>query len=290
MVFRVLLIVLILGTNLVFAQNNNLFVTEFNFVAGNSNSVGFQDSKVSFKYPVNFKNGILINGLEYSNYKMDYNSDEMLNEDMLGIECFNSIAYSLEFNKEILNDWSYSISVSPTIASNFESSISWDDLLIDYGVVFSKKYIKNKLQLGVVRNASFGFNTPIPVITFEGAINKNLTYNVGFPITEFLYKVNKTNQFSLYAKPKGFYINIANEVFVNVDDEVKKAQFQSVISGLKYSHCIDDNWKIEVDAGYQLKSDYKLLDKNLNSVYEFKTKNNFSAGISLKFDLLNDKS
>jgi len=77
---------------------------------------------------------------------------------------------------------------------------------------------------------------------------------------------------------------------VNMDDEVEKAQFQSIVSGLKYSHCIDDNWKIEFDAGYQLKSDYELLDKNLNSVYEFKTKNNFSAGVSLKFNLLNDKS
>lgn len=289
MFLRVFL-VLILVSNLALAQNSALFATEFNFVSSSSSAVGFLDSNVTFKYPTNYKTGVLTHSLTYSNYNIDYNSNEMLNEDKLGIESFKSISYTLEFNKNILNNWSYSISVSPIISSNFDSTISWGDLFFDGSVVFSKDFAKNKLQLGVVKNLTFGFNTPIPLITIDGLINKKLTYSIGFPVTEFLYKVNATNKFSLYAKPKGFYANITNEILVNVNDEVKRAQYQSIISGLKYSHCIDDNWKIEVDAGYQLKSDYELLDKNLNSVYEFKTKNNFSAGVSLKFNLINDKS
>ncbi len=290
MVLRVLLIVLILGTNLIVAQTDNLFVTEFNYVPSSSNSVGFQDANVTFNYPIEFKEGVLTNSLAYSNYKIDYNSDEILNESLLGIESFKSVAYTLQFKKEILNGWEYSISASPAISSNFESNISFDDVIFNGAAIFSKKYTNNKLKFGVIRNSSYGFNTPIPVVSIAGAINQKLTYSVGFPITEFLYKVNTRNQFSLYAKPKGFYSNITNEIVVNIDDEVEKAQFQSIISGLKYSHNIDDNWKIEVDAGYQLKSDYELLDKDLNSVYEFKTKNNLSAGVSLKFNLLNDKS
>ncbi|WP_111709882.1 DUF6268 family outer membrane beta-barrel protein [Lutibacter citreus] len=291
MAFRVLFIlVLCIGSNVIYGQQDNLFATEFNYVPSNSNSVGFKNSNVTFNYAVKVKKGTLINSLEYSNYKVDYNSNEKLNSDLLGIECFNSIGYSLKFNKEILNGWSYSIGVSPTITSNLESSISLDDFIINGEAVFSKKYTKSKLNLGVIRNSSFGFITPIPLITFEGEINENLKYSVGFPITEFSYKVNNTNMFSMYVKPKGFYANIGNEAYVNVDGEVKKAKFQSFISGLKFSHCIDNNWKIEVDAGYQLKSDYELLDENLNSVYEFKTKNNISVGVSLKFNLLNDKS
>lgn len=287
MAFRVLFSVLFIGCS-AFAQQNNLFVTEFNYVHGSTNTVGFQNSNATLKYPLKLQKGTLINSLEYTNYKVDYN--DKLDEAAFGIETFKSIAYALKFNKDILNGWNYSISVSPTLASNFESKVSTDDLFINGGVVFTKMYAKNKLKLGVVRNLSYGFNSPIPVIAVEGSLNENLAYSVGFPITEFLYKVNNTNQFSLYAKPKGFYANIGNSVFVNVNDEVEKAQFQSYVSGLKFSHSIDENWKIEFDAGYQLKSEYNLLDKNLNSVYEFKTKNNFSAGVSLKFDLLNNKS
>ena len=290
MFFRVLFIVVCIGSNAVFAQQNNLFATEINYVPGSSNTVGFQNSVVAFKYPVTLKKGTLINSLEYSNYKMDYNATEKLDETDLGIESFKSIAYSLEYTNEISNGWNYAVTASPKIASNFESTISMDDVRIEGSFVFSKMYAKNKLKLGVVRNSSFGFETPIPVIAVEGAINDKVTYSVGFPITEVSYKVNNTNQFSMYAKPKGFYANIGNSVFVNVDDEVKKAQFQSIVSGVKFSHSIDDNWKIEFDAGYQLKSDYNLLDKKENSVYEFKTKNNFSAGVSLKFNVLNNKS
>ena len=290
MFFRVLFIVVCIGSNTVFSQQNNLFATEINYVPGSSSTVGFQNSVVAFKYPVTLKKGTLINSLEYSNYKMDYNATEKLDVTAFGIVDFNSIAYSLEYRNEILNGWNYAITASPTIASNFESSISLDDVSLEGSVVFSKMFAKNKLKLGVVRNSSFGFETPIPVIAVEGAINEKVTYSVGFPITEVSYKVNETNQFSMYAKPTGFYATIGNSVFVNVDDEVKKAQFQSIVSGIKFSHSVDENWKIEVDAGYQLKSEYELLDKNENSVYEFKTKNNFSAGVSLKFNVLNNKS
>ena len=290
MFFRVLFIVVCIGSNAVFAQQNNLFATEINYVPGSSSTVGFQNSVVAFKYPVTLKKGTLINSLEYSNYKMDYNATEKLDVTAFGIVDFNSIAYSLEYRNEILNGWNYAITASPTIASNFESSISLDDVSLEGSVVFSKMFAKNKLKLGVVRNSSFGFETPIPVIAVEGAVKDKVTYSVGFPITEVSYKVNDTNHFSMYAKPTGFYATIGNSVFVNVDDEVKKAQFQSIVSGIKFSHSVDENWKIEVDAGYQLKSEYELLDKNENSVYEFKTKNNFSAGVSLKFNVLNNKS
>ncbi|UMB59882.1 DUF6268 family outer membrane beta-barrel protein [Lutibacter sp. A80] len=291
MAYRVLLIFLMLGANLIVAQtNDDLFVTGFNYVPGTSNSVGFQEANVAFDYSVDFKEGVLTNSLAYSNHKINYNSNEVLNESLLGIESFESVAYTLQFKKAISNGWGYLISASPSISSNFESSISFDDVIFNGAVIFSKMFINKKLNFGVVRNSSYGFSTPIPVVSIAGAINQKLTYSVGFPIIEFLYKVNTKNQFSLYAKPKGFYSNITNEIVVNIDDEVEKAQFNSIVSGLKYSHSIDDNWKVELDAAYQLKSDYELLDKNLNSVYEFKTKNNFSAGVSLKFNLLNDKS
>ena len=289
MFYRVLFIVVCIGSHAIFAQQNSLFVTEIKYVPGTSNTVGFQKSMVGFNYPIALKKGTLTNSLQYSNYKMDYNSNEKLDYSTLNLKSFNSIAYSLSFNNELSNDWAYTISVAPTIASNFNSSVSINDVSIEGGLVFSKIIADKKLHLGVVRNSSFGFETLIPVISVDGAINKNLRYSIGFPITEFLYSINNINQFGAYVKPEGFYANTGNNLVIN-NDTVEKAKFQSFVSGIKFSHCIDDNWKIEFDAGYQLKSDYDLLDENNNSVYEFKTKNNISAGVSLKFNLLNNKS
>lgn len=282
--------VLCMGSSVVFSQQENLFVTEFKYVPSTSNTVGFQDSNVAFKYAVKLKNGSLINGLKYTSNRVIYNDSEKLEEEPLGIELFQSIAYSLNLKKEIVNGWSYNVNIAPTVASNFESSLTFDDFFVDGGVVFAKKFNNNTIHFGVVRNLFYGFHSPIPLITVDGAINDNLKYSVGFPITELSYIVNNTNEFSMFVKPKGFYANIANDLVVNVDDDVESVQFQSFVTGLQFSHCVDDNWLIVFDAGYQLKSDYELLDKNKNSVYEFKTKNNFSAGVSLKFNLLNDKS
>ena len=77
---------------------------------------------------------------------------------------------------------------------------------------------------------------------------------------------------------------------IDSDSLAEKARYQSIISGINFSHVIDDNWKIGLDVGYQLSSTYELLDKNKNSVLEFKTKNSVDVGLSLKFNLLNNKN
>lgn len=289
--FRIVLLIVFIGINTVFAQENNVSVNvDFSYVPEQTNSVGFQNSSVEINFPVYIKKGFFINSIQYSSYKMNYPSNQEMVSSYIDVNCFKSIGYSISYANSISNNWSYLVDVKPTLSSNFDSNINKSDFLLNGGIVFTKKYKNSSLQLGAIKNSNFGFNKLIPVISFNGNLSEKVSYKLGIPITELTYKVNQTNSFNAYVKPKGFYANIGNEAYIDSDSLAEKVRYQSIISGINFSHAIDDNWKIGLNVGYQLSSTYELLDKNKNSVLEFKTKNSFDVGLSLKFNLLNNKN
>ena len=97
------------------------------------------------------------------------------------------------------------------------------------------------------------------------------------------YKFNKNNNVKFYAQPKGFVANLSNNLVFD-NNIAKKVKYQSIITGIKYNHRIDDYWQIFLDTGYQLSSNFNLENGNTD-VYEFNTKDQFYAGVGLKFNL-----
>ncbi|WP_298363789.1 DUF6268 family outer membrane beta-barrel protein [uncultured Lutibacter sp.] len=259
---------------------------DFNFVPKESNSFGFNNSSVEINVPTKLKKGLFINSLSYSKYKINYTSTESINTDYL--ESFNSIEYSLKYLNILNSNWSYSVEISPTVSSNFESKILFKDVILNGELVFKRKLKVGSFQIGLLKNSNVGFKNLVPVISYSSSINDNINYTLGFPQSKVQYKLNSTNSLNLYIKPKGFYANLSDAIMLNSFEEAEKALFQSVITGLNYIHKIDDYWKISLDAGYQLKADYKLLNNN-RSVYEFNSKNKLYMGLNLKFDLLKCK-
>ncbi|MBI9040364.1 DUF6268 family outer membrane beta-barrel protein [Lutibacter sp.] len=289
--FKIVLLSVFIGFNSIIAQDNNVSAgVDFSFVPEHSNSVGFQNKVVSINFPVKIKSGLLLNSLQFSNYQMNYDSDLKMNTSFIDEDTFKTISYSMSYINSINNNWSYLVEVKPVLSSNFATDITSNDFLLNGGIILTKKYESSSFQLGAIKNSSYGFNSIIPVIAFNGNLSDKVSYTLGIPITELTYKVNQTNTFKTYIKPNGFYANIGNEAFEDTTSIAEKARFQSIVSGINFSHSIDDNWKIGLDVGYQISSTYELLDKNKNSVYEFQTKNNVNVGVSLKFNLLNNKN
>ena len=284
--FNRVLFILFFSFHLGFSQNEVQMKIDFNFVPKESNSFGFNNSSVEINVPTKLKKGLFINSLSYSKYKINYTSTESINTDYL--ESFNSIEYSLKYLNILNSNWSYSVEISPTISSNFESKILFKDVILNGELVFKRKLKVGSFQIGLLKNSNVGFKNLVPVISYSSSINDNINYTLGFPQSKVQYKLNSTNSLNLYIKPKGFYANLSDAIMLNSFEEAEKALFQSVITGLNYIHKIDDSWKISLDAGYQLKADYKLLNNN-RSVYEFNSKNKLYMGLNLKFDLLKCK-
>jgi hypothetical protein len=285
--FRVLFVILFIGINSIIAQDDALLNIENGFVPERSNSVGFNNSYIEINVSSKISKGVLTNSVFYSEYRLKYSSDEFMNTEYL--EQFRSIGYTLKYFNTINSEWSYNLALSPTISSNLESNVSFRDVILNGSLIFTKKYNNSKFELGLVNNSNYGYNSPIPLITFSSKIANNLSYKFGFPESTLNYQINSKNNLNLYVKPKGYYANLSNKIVLNESDFAEKSRFRSVISGLNYEHTIDDYWKILFDAGYQLSSNYDLLNNN-NRVYQFNAKNSFYVGFNLKFDLLKENN
>jgi hypothetical protein len=268
------------------AQNFEIFSGNIYSTLNNSNSVGLKNAIIKINLPLYLKKGGLTNKLFFSKYNLDYNSNETLNTS--SIESFKILKYSLEYYTPINNTWSFKTNFSPTISSNFDSNITMDDVFFNGSLVFIKSNKKSKFKVGVVYNISFGTKKPIPIINYSRKINNKASYILGMPITKIEYILNPTNKANIYLKPKGFYSNISNNIVLNNNEIAETVKYQSIQSGISYSHSIDEFWKLSLDAGYQFSSKYELLNNN-KSIYKFKMENSFFVGLNLKFNLLKNK-
>lgn len=268
------------------AQNFEIFNGNIYSTLNNSNSVGLKNATIKINLPLHLKKGRLTNRLFFSKYNLDYNSEEILNTS--NIESFKILKYSLEYYTPISNTWSLKTNFSPTISSNFEANITMDDVFFNGSLVFIKSNEKSIFKIGVVYNVSFGTKKPMPIISYSRKINNNTSYILGMPITKIEYIFNSINKANIYLKPKGFYSNISNNIVLNNNEIAEMVKYQSIQSGISYSHSIDEFWKLSLDAGYQFSSKYELLNNN-KSIYKFKMENSFFVGLNLKFNLLKNK-
>ncbi|NLP58539.1 DUF6268 family outer membrane beta-barrel protein [Lutibacter sp. B1] len=269
------------------AQDFRLLDVDFNSIPERSNSVGLNTMSIKINMPLNLKKGVLINSVSFTKYSLDYDSNELINTS--DIESFKTIRYSLGYLKKINNKWSFNVQVIPTISSNFESNLTLDDVTFDGGIIFIKSNNDSKFLLGLVYNSAFGTSAPIPIVSYSNKINDSVSYMLGFPITKMEYHFNLKNKANIYIMPKGFYANISDNIMLYNSKKAEKVKYRSILSGINYTHNVDDFWKISLDVGYQISSKYNLLNNNSN-VYKFDTKNNFYAGLSINLDLLNKKN
>jgi len=265
------------------AQNFEIFSAGLNSTLNNSNSVGLRNATINITIPLKLKKGMLTNSMSFSRYYLDYNTDEIMNTET--IESFKTLKYTLGYFTKINDTWGFKTNISPTISSNFDSDITMDDVFLNGSLAFVRSSKKGRLHLGLVYNTGFGTYKPMPIISYSRKVNHVFSYMLGMPITKIEYLINSTNKTNFYLKPKGFYSNISDNLIVDTNDIAEKVKYKSIQTGINYSHSIDEFWKLSLDAGYQFSTKYELLN-NKESVYEFKTKNSFYAGLNLKFDLL----
>ena len=277
--FRVLVFFLMsVLTVVVNAQNLELLDVEFNSTLNSSNSIGLKTASVKINIPSKLKRGgVLINSILFSSNTIDYGSNNFFNT--ATIENFQTLKYSLGFLNKINDEWKFKAQISPTLSSNFESDITFDDFFINGSFVFIRANKGSKLRLGLAYNSRFGMSTPIPVLSYSKKVSNTFSYTLGMPETKLEYKFSQHNRVNLYLKPKGFYSNIGNNIILDSSEKAEKAKFRAIVSGFNYLHQIDDYWNISLNAGYQISSKYNLLNGN-DSVYEFDTKNNFFVGLN----------
>lgn len=241
----------------------------------NNGSGGEKTSFNEFGFFVNvpktFKNDstILINGLGYASVNATmYNFSGLpSNEEDKKLQTFY---YQVSLLHKWNDKWSFVASLKPTIASDFEQSLSIDDFVLQASVLVSKKMNdKMKLGVGVLNSTRWGSPLVLPALSFHYKHKKH-QLNALLPVNlKYTYSFLPKNNLILgmkYAR-NGADFNVYSSTTANVN----KINYSRANIGFLATYKPRKFMRFELHTGISTGRTYNLIDDNLN-VTDFSSK------------------
>ncbi|MFY0655097.1 MAG: hypothetical protein JXQ96_23925 [Cyclobacteriaceae bacterium] len=108
------------------------------------------------------------------------------------VETTHSLQYSLIWEKVLNEKWDLLTIINPGLASDFEGSLSKDDLILTLAIAGIRKYNERlSIGYGVGFNPNFGTHHPLPVLALSWNNGRNMKIETIFPINlSFAYRPN----------------------------------------------------------------------------------------------------
>ncbi|MGQ1908545.1 DUF6268 family outer membrane beta-barrel protein [Marinifilum sp. RC60d5] len=269
--------------------NKEKFGADYTFIGkGSSNKggdVSFEkyDFRISFPKKLSKSRTLIFHKLEYAKTNIDYGTTLKTNNE---IENFHSVSYTLGFSKPIKKDWFLTAFISPSIASNFESSINFDELNLFGMVLLSKPINKKKnliLSLGALYSNTLGFPAPIPVASLMWKANKKWTLSLGFPRFDINYKASKLTALGINLIMAGENFTLSKDIaYDNTNKKFDNIRIRNIGGALYLNQKISKMIMLKVNSGYTFSRNFEFNDGS-DSVIDFDLDNNIyiKAGISI---------
>jgi Domain of unknown function (DUF6268) len=259
------------------AQEN--FSVNMNIKTEPTDKIDFNETNIgiSFNKKISTKNSIT-NTLEYSNLKMNYESDIFNTYENL--DRFNQIRNKFGFSHEISSATSLNFSITPTV--NFQSDLNKDAFSV-LGSFEAKQQLNShtSISIGAARTTAFGSPKFTPVLSVSYQISNASLLMIGFPDSKISYANNIRNKFSLSNSFNGnfYHLDTPN----NLNTTATKVSLSQMTSALEYERNVDKNWFLNFKAGYDFNKKYNLIDNDNHKVYDFNTGNGYVLGIGIKY-------
>ena len=250
-----------------------------------SSDFDYQKFGFSLNYPKKLGNGVLVNSFELGNHTLVYTKDYSL--ELSEIENFYEVGYTVLYSYPLKRDWRVTTWFNPQMVSNLQGSLSTEDILLNGGLIFTKKWGTSKnggsLGLGLLYTPISGRQGLLPYIVFRKAPSERLSYAIGFPNTYFRYLPNPTSDFKFGLNIHGLNANLSGESSpIFNDTQAGKLQFVNFNVKLSYSRFVFKALKMQLSAGHSLFNRYALADSDQSEIFDFDIGNRpfFSFGIS----------
>ena len=244
--------------------------------------VAFTEFRLALAFPKLLKNKktVLINGLEFTNLKPEFSSETPNSSPIT--KNFYSIAYRFGvINPLGSNGWSYSLGLKPTIASDFEESVSSEDFILQASVLFSKRANQNfKYGFGLTYSTRFGKKQVLPVVQLVYKRNNWGTYAYLPAYIAQFYHFN-TSKLGLSIRLNGNnynFMSTANVAGLDLD----KLSFSRVNIGPEYELKLTKSLRLNLNGGITVASKLDWLNGDGNSELDLSPENKFFAKIGLK--------
>ena len=273
------------------AQVRDLAGVDYTTTLGTDDDPDFARIRVWINIPTKLKGKerYLINGFRYSNAKINFNDDNGFSTQDL--EEFHSLEYTLGYTYPINDKWRFTAQVSPTITSNLTDGISFNDVIINGGVILirtiesGKNGKKSRLSVGLTYNQTIGIPAPIPFINYWREVSDRVTYTLGFPISKVKYFLNnKKSSLETFIRLDGYYANLSNDILVN-GENAEAISLSQIITGIGFDKYYGKRGNLFFKAGYSLRNSLRLNENISDEIFDFDLSNAFYLRVGFKFNL-----
>lgn len=286
-------IILFIGTKTYAQLQEDILSFNYGLAPIGHDNIDFYKTDFQLNLPITLQKGLLTTSIGFENYQINYTKDYSFSTG--DISKLYNINYALKYILPLQDTWELSVMAKAAIASNLTSKLTANDFLYtgeaQFKKVFKNTNTKTSLAFGASYNTITGKPNVLPIISYYKEVNQKLSIEIGFPKTLATYKLSDVSTLQSAFTLNGFYANLSSPMVINASNEIEKASFSATSLGLEYQYLMDDYWAISFKGGYALSNNYKLLDANNATVYNFNTvsKPFFSAGLTFSLKNQNKK-
>ncbi|WP_425235618.1 DUF6268 family outer membrane beta-barrel protein [Ulvibacterium sp.] len=238
----------------------------------------------------NLNSGKLQLGLDYLAHTFSfYNSSAAIGTD--SYDKTHTIQPEIGYYQNLGSNWAISVSLDPTLSSNFKNGPSSEDFIFNWSASFSKKWENGdfplSLALGLGRGTFFGEPTLFPLLSLEGKIADKWKYILGFPYTEVTYIINEKHSLSSKAIMSGIYANNSETVSVNGLENLEhtKLAYSGIDLGLEYNYYMSSGFITIVRAGFSMANSLEIMDSEDNPILDLGADSSPYIVMGLKYSL-----
>lgn len=231
------------------------------------------------------KGALYFHTVSYANMNIDYSAELGIPTEL---EQFHSFSYSIGASVPLKNEWRLTGVFSPTLASNFEGDVQFNDLQFLGIIFFGKAINKSKnlhLNIGAMYSNTLGSPTPLPYFSLTWKPNKQLTYELGFPNTGITYKVNEKLSLGSKLFIAGDNLRLGdNLVYQNESTPIDNIRLTNFGWGLEAQKKFGKHFKLKLAGGHTFSRKFEFNDGS-KVVEDFDLDNNFygTVGLSILF-------
>ena len=268
-IFSLGLILFLLGSLDVFAQDFELIKIESTYfpkqsIVGSSldGEIDFWEWSGQLAIPQVFKNEktILVHKLKYSNLQANIEESFVLLDSEL-TKKYHTISYSLDYVQTLNPIWKLTLNFNPILASDFEESLSQEDLLFQgTALAINAKNKKFNYGFGFAYTTRFGRQLAIPGGMLKYTTPK-MNFELWFPDNLLvMFNTNKPFQYGLKAAIDGGLFNNSNNLLTSVNSIIDETGYSRINIGSAIILKMKNGININLDGGIAIARRLEFID------------------------------
>ncbi|WP_103071747.1 DUF6268 family outer membrane beta-barrel protein [Aquimarina sediminis] len=196
---------------------------------------------------------------------------------------FHSIAYTAGITKVLPKRWSVTLNLSPTLATDFEESLSSDDLILQFSALAMKRSSPYfSYGFGLAYTTRFGSPTVLPLLSLTYKKNNFTTLAILPAYIAQYYSFNE-DKYRMGLKVATFgnlYNAELDQIGANLD--LNRVSYSRITFGPDFRAKLFNDFYLNLGGGMAFRNILEFQDSDLNTAFDFDTDNKFFFNVGIK--------